>query len=144
MRNYKLVFGEDRTVGSKNNLANLRRAARYLLLAVAIGLLILLAWGALSGGLQQLPRSHTVGQLAETTLQLIGGLLSLLVILTCFLMQRWARMVRIAWMVTIVTAAALSSVVWGNSPLYTIILFVILALLVLLGIQWALRVSLAK
>lgn len=131
-------------MGSKDSLANLKRALRYLLLVFTIGVLILIAWGAISGGLQQFSRSRTVGQMTETTLQLIGGLLSLLVILTSFLMRRWARVVRIAWMVTIVTATALSSVVWGNSPLYTIIPFIIVALLVVLGIQWALRVSLAK
>ncbi len=143
MRNRKLVPGEYHTLGSKEHLLNLKRAGRYLLLICAIGLLILLAWMEISGGLQQLPRSRTVGQLTETALQLAGGLLSLLVVLTCFRVRRWARAVRIAWTVVVVTAAGLSSVVWGPSLPLTAVLFASGSLLVVLSIQWALRISLA-
>ncbi|HKI46222.1 MAG TPA: hypothetical protein VKA08_12900 [Balneolales bacterium] len=59
-------------------------------------------------------------------------------------MRRWAHPVRIAWTIVMVTAAGLSSVVWGNSPPLTGILLVFGALIVVLSIQWALRISLAN
>jgi hypothetical protein len=120
-----------------------RPVVRHLLLAGSTLLLIVLAWGAISGGLSQLPRSLTAGQRIETAVQLACGLLSLLTVLTCFWWRRWAPPVRSVWAISLVTAAGLSSLVWGP-PLPLIgLLFALGAFLVALAIIWALRTALA-
>ncbi len=129
---------------SKENPLNFKRAVKHLLLAGTIVILVLIAWGAISGGFQQFPRSRTVGQMTETILQVIAGLLSLTVVLTCFWGRRRARVVRIVWTVVVVAAVMLSSFVWGNAPPLTAVLLGVVSLFVVLGIRWALRVSLGS
>ena len=116
-----------------------RPAVRRVLLVGTTLLLIALAWGTLAGGLRQLPRSLTAGQQAETAVQLACGLLSLLAVLTCFRWRRWATPVRAAWAVCLVAAAGLSSLVWGPPLPLTALLFAAGALILALGIIWALR-----
>ncbi len=70
------------------------------------------------------------------------GLLSLLVILTAFRWQRLAQTARIAWSITLVTAAGLSSFVWGPPMLFVGIVFVVIALLIARAVTWVLRISL--
>jgi len=104
--------------------------------------LVWLAWQALSGGCRQLPRSLTVGQKVETVVQLGCGLMSLLVVLTCFWGRRWAPKIRAIWAISLATAAGLSSLVWGPQMPLVGILFVAIALLVARAVTWALRTAL--
>ena len=106
-------------------------------------LLLAVAWAALSGGLSQLPRSLTIGQQVETGMQLACGLLSLLSVLTCFRWRRWNRSVLVAWTISLMTAAGLSSLVWGPPMLSIGLAFGAGALLLALVIIWLLRVGLA-
>ena len=115
---------------------------RRTLLVCATALLLALAWGSLSGGLRQLPRSHTLGQRVETAMQLAGGILSLLVVLTCFRWRRRAPAVRTAWAVSLAAAAGLSSLVWGPPLPLTGILFASGVLLAALAVSRALRTAL--
>jgi hypothetical protein len=114
---------------------NLRRG----LLACTLLFLVWLAWQALAGGLRQLPRSRTAGQKVETVAQLACGLLSLLVVLTCFWRRRWAPRVRAIWGISLATTAGLSALVWGPAMPLVAVLFTAIALLVARAIQWALR-----
>lgn len=85
-----------------------------LALRVCVALLVLgLAWEALAGGWDQLPRAGTVGQVAETWIQLACGVLSLAVVATCFKGSRWAQPVRAAWAASLALTAGLSVLVWG-------------------------------
>ena len=75
-------------------------------------------------------------------MQLACGLLSLLVLLTCFRWRRWGAPVRTAWAISLATAVGLSSLVWGP-PLPLIgLLFAAGALLVALVIIYAIRIAL--
>jgi hypothetical protein len=112
---------------------------RRVLLACLTLLLLVLAWGALSGGVRQLPRSDTLGQQLETVVQLAGAVLTLLVVLTCFWRRRWARAVRAAWLVSLVLAAGLSALVWGPPMPLVALVFAGVALLVAWGTLWALH-----
>lgn len=112
---------------------------RHILLAIAMLLLIAVAWTALSGGIRQIPRSRTLGQRVETTVQLACGLLSLLSVLTCFRWRRWGRLVRAAWAISLMTAAGLSSLVWGPPMLIIGLVFAAAALLLALAIIWLIR-----
>lgn len=120
---------------------SIRPVVRSGLLACSMLFLLWLAWQALAGGLRQLPRSRTAGQKIETVAQLECGLLSLLVMLTCFWRRRWAQPVRTAWSIALATAAGLSPLVWGPPMPFIGVLFVAIALLVSRAILWALRMS---
>ena len=114
---------------------------RRIILISTILLLLILAWMSLAGGQSQLPRCVTVGQKVETTVQLACGILSLLTALTCFYWQRSRRPIRIAWMISLVTTAGMSSVVWGPPMLTVTALFTLMTLLVGLGIIKLLRLG---
>jgi hypothetical protein len=107
----------------------------------AILLLLAMAWVALSGGLNQLPRSRTIGQRVETAVQLACGLLSLLSAVTCFYWHRLRRPIRAAWAISLTTAAGMSSVVWGPPMLTVGLALAVGALLVALTIIWLLQVG---
>jgi hypothetical protein len=119
-----------------------RPVVRRGLLACTILFLLWLAWQALAGVLRQLHHSRTVGRKAETLTQLECGLLSLLVVFTCFWRRQWAPLVRTIWGISLATAAGLSSLVWGPPMPLIGILFVTISLLVARAITWALRIAL--
>lgn len=121
----------------------LRPVVRRILLASATLLLLVMAWATLSSGLDQIPRSHTIGQRVETTVQLACGLLSVLSVLTAFRWRRWGPPVRVAWAIALTTAAGLSSIVWGPPMLMPGLVFAAAAPLVALGVIRLLRAGLA-
>lgn len=89
------------------------RVARHVALGGAVLALMAMAWGALAGGIRQIPRVETFGQRVETTIQIGCGLLSLFTALTCFWWRRWSALVRGAWLASLVLGAGLSAIVWG-------------------------------
>jgi hypothetical protein len=103
---------------------------RRMILAGATLLLLIVAWAAVSGAIRQLPRSQTFGQRVETGVQLACGLLSLLVVLTCFRWRRRAQPIRMAWASSLALVAGLSPLVWGPPMPLIALLFGALALLV--------------
>jgi peptidoglycan/LPS O-acetylase OafA/YrhL len=115
-----------------------RTTVRRIVRAGATLLLLVLAWGALSGGIRQLSRALTTWQWIETVVQLMCGVLSLLVVLTAFRWRRWAGPVRAVWAATLVVAAGLSGLVWGPPMPFLALLFAAVALLVALGVHAAL------
>lgn len=116
---------------------------RRILLAAAVLVLLLVAWGALSGAVRQMPRSRTAGQKIETAVQLACGLLSLLAVLTSFRWRRWASRVLAAWAVSLAATAGLSALVWGPPQPTIALVFAAGALLVALGIIRLLRAGVA-
>jgi len=120
-----------------------RPSVRRVLLACAVLLLIAVAWMTFSGGLHQVPRSRTLGQRVETTVQLACGLLSAASVLTCFWWRRWGRSVRGAWAISLSAAAGVSSLVWGPPDLIVGLVFAAGALLLALAIIRLLRAGLS-
>jgi hypothetical protein len=116
---------------------------RRLLLAIALLLLMGLAWTGLSGGLHQIPQSHTRGERVQTAAQLAYGLLSLLSILTSFRYRRWAPLVLACWAISVTVAAGFASVVWGGTTLTIGLLSAAASLLIALAILGLLRAGLA-
>jgi peptidoglycan/LPS O-acetylase OafA/YrhL len=121
----------------------MRSIGRRLLFAAASLLVLAIAWAALAGGVSNIPRSITLGQRIETAVQLVAGALSPLVVLTCFLLRRWTRPIRLAWAVTLAAAAGISALVWGPPMAGIALVFTAVVLLLTLGIAWALRAGLA-
>jgi hypothetical protein len=108
---------------------------QYSLLAGSLLFLAWLAWQALVGGLRQISRSHTAGQKVETVVQLECGFLSLLVILTTFHRRQWGRSIQRVWEIFLITAAGLSTLVWGPPMPGVGVLFSAAALLLSRAIQ---------
>ena len=90
-----------------------RTALQRFLGALALLLLLAVAWGALAGAVRNAPRSRSLGQQVETGVQLVCGALSLLGAATGVAWRRWRAPVLAAWAVSLATAAGLSGLVWG-------------------------------
>jgi hypothetical protein len=118
-----------------------RRLARHLLLVFTTLLLLALAWGALAGGVRQVPTATTTGQQIETGVQIVAGVLTLLVVITCFAGHRWARPIRVAWAASLALAAALSALVWGPPMPGIALLFGVVVLLFAWCVDWMLRAA---
>lgn len=118
-----------------------RLVLRRILLGSALMLLLTVAWVALSGAFRQLARPLTVGQQVETGLQFACGLLSLLSALTSWRSGRWRRPVFVAWTVSLMTTAGLSSLVWGPVMPITALVLALVALLFALAVSWLIRVG---
>ena len=116
---------------------------RWLLLAIALVILLALAWAGLMGGLEQLPQSHTAGQRLQTLSQLAYGLFSILGVVTTFRGRRWAPVVLRGWAVSLAAAGGLGSVVWGGSSWVIGLLSAAGAAVVAAAIIWVLRRALA-
>ena len=121
---------------------NRHAVVQRVLLAVAMLFLIVLAWQSLSGGIEQISRSRTIGQQFETIVQLACGLLSLLTIVTCFRWHRWGRLIRYAWAISLTLTAGISSLVWGPPMIGVALAFSVIAVLLSLGIFRVLRARL--
>ena len=119
--------------------AALRPLTRRIAVAGITLLLLALAWWGLSGAARQFSRSATIGQEVETAVQLACGVLSILVVLTCFWWRPWAPAVRAVWAVALGAAAGLSALVWGPPVPLVGLAFAGGGLAVALGIIWALR-----
>jgi len=111
---------------------------RFLLTCITL-FLLWLAWEELAGDVLQFSYSRTFGQQVETFTQLGCGILSLLTIFTCFWWQKWASPIRVAWAISLVSVAGLSSLVWGPPMLLNALFFVVAALLLSLTTIWGLR-----
>ena len=112
---------------------NIHPITRRIILISTMLLLLVVAWISLKGGFSQLPRSLTIGQKVETTVQIICGLLSLLNAVTCFYWRKLRRPIRNAWIISLTITAGMSSVVWGP-PMITIgAVFAALAFFVAIG-----------
>ncbi len=118
---------------------NVRLLFRRVLLAVIVLLLLLMAWEAVTGAIDQFPRSETAGQKIETIIQIGFGILCVLTVITCFWRQEWADTIRIAWGTNLVLVAGLSSLVWGPPMLLATLAVVMVALGVAVIFIWALR-----
>lgn len=122
----------------------LRRAERGFFLALATLVLLVVAWGALSGAIRQFPRSDTAWQKIETAVQFACGLLSLLGALTSFVWRRSASRILPAWAGSFAVTAGLSALVWSPPQPGVALVFAAGALLVALGIMRLLRAGLTS
>ena len=118
-------------------------ALRRVLLAIAVFLFLGFAWLGLSGGVNQVSQSTTLGQKAQTLTQAGYGLFALLSAITAFWGSRWRRLVQGGWVISVTLAGGLASVVWGGTSIWIGLVAGVASLLVALGITWLLRAGLA-
>jgi len=118
-----------------------RGLLKRFLLALAILLLLALAWSGIQSGVDQLSQSPTPGQKVQTATQFVFGVLSLLVGASAFRDYRFSRVARWAWVAAVTSAAALAPVVWGEEPWATGVVAGISAFAVALLILWMIRIG---
>ena len=106
-------------------------------------LLLALTWLGVSGGIRQIPRSNTPGELIQSVAQLSYGVFSLLGVLTRFRPDRRGRLVLGCWVASMAVAGGFAPVVWGGATVGTGLLSGGAVVLVALGIVWLLRAGFA-
>ena len=114
-----------------------RRVAR----AIALLLLLGLAWLGLSGGLRQLSESRSLGEKAQTSSQFAYGLFALLAVITTVWSRRLERSALLGLGICLALAGGLASVVWGGTGWGIGLVSGVAALLVAVAIGWLLRWS---
>lgn len=112
---------------------------RGVLLIVAIGLILVLGWTGISGGIEQLSRTTSTGQRIQTASQLVYGALSVLSVVTVFWAQRWNRPVLVCWTIALALAGGLGAYAWGGTSAAIGAGSGLAAGLVGAGIAWLLR-----
>ncbi len=118
-----------------------RSWSRLILLACTIVFLLALAWWAIAGGARQLARVHSVAQGIETVVQLALGLLSILLVVTCFGWRGIRGAVRGAWGISLVATGLLSALVWGPPMWQPALGFALAALVIAMVVVAALRAA---
>jgi TctA family transporter len=121
--------------------------SRYVWRAVAVlvTLIILgLAWTGISGGVNQLPESSSLGQKIQSVTQLAYGILSLVALAAWFLARRWSRVAFTTWEICLAMAAGLAAVVWGDETIVVGVLTGVASFVIGWGIAWVLRFSASR
>ena len=123
----------------------MKRSVSLLLAGLAIALLLALAYTGIAGGIDQFnQKSHdqyTLGQIVQTTLQLVFGALSLAVIVAWFWANQWTRSIVTAWIVSVGLAGGMAPVVWGHSSMVIGVVAGLVSAIVTAGIAALLRLS---
>ncbi len=112
--------------------------------AVAAVLLLALTWFGVSGGVRELPQAHAPAERIQSVAQLSYGVLSLLYLLTSVRTGRGARLVLVAWVVSLAIAAGLAPVVWGQASVKIGLASAAIAALLAFGIVALLRAGFAR
>jgi len=118
-------------------------AVRRLFLAVALLLLLGLAWTGLQNGSSLLAPAQSVGQKVQAFTQMAFGVFGFLGIVTTFQGRRWRPLVLTCFAITLAIASGLFVVVWNRSAVFVGLLTGAMALLVAWAIIWLLRKGLA-
>lgn len=112
---------------------------RRTLFIFAIGMLLVLAWTGISGGVSQLGTAKTAGQTIQTAFQFVYGLFALLSIATIIRGRDWNRLMLVCWTIALALAAGIASVAWGGTSFIVGLGSGAAAGLVGAGIAWLLR-----
>lgn len=110
-----------------------------MLFIFAIGMLLVLAWTGISGGVSQLGNAKTAGQTIQTVFQFVYGLFALLSIATIIRAGHWNRLMLVCWTIALALAAGIASVAWGGTSFTVGLGSGAAAGLVGAGIAWLLR-----
>jgi hypothetical protein len=117
----------------------LNPVVRKIFLVVAALILLALAWTGLTQGVNQMPHSHTPGEIAQTLSQFVFGIFALLSLATTFRARRWNTLMLGGLIVSLALAAGLASVFWGRTSILIGLVSGGAALLIGLGIAALLR-----
>lgn len=98
------------------------RSVSWVITGIAVALLLFLGYTGISGAIDQFDQSthsqYTGGQIVQTVLQLIFGILSFGVLGTWFWARALSRPVMLAWILSLTLAGGLASVAWGGTSIW--------------------------
>lgn len=114
-----------------------------LFLAVALLLLLGLAWTGLHNGYSLLAPAQSIGQKVQAFTQIAFGIFGFLGVVTTLWGQRWRPLVLTCFAITLSIASGLFVVVWNRSSVFVGILTGAVALLIARAIIGLLRKGLA-
>ncbi len=89
-------------------------AGAKLRVGLGVAFLLLMGYTGITGGLQQIGQSATLGQRIQTATQLVFGLLGVAAVATLVVRRRWARLMLVAWGAAISISGGMAVVVWGG------------------------------
>ena len=116
---------------------------RRSLALIAALLLLALAWTGIRGGVQQLSQQATVPQRIQSALQILYGVSAILMLVTAFTWRQLAVIAARGFVVSLVAAAGLAAVVWGEQSVWMGFVAAIVALAVAGILVWMIRIGVA-
>ena len=114
---------------------------RRALAIVAAFLLLALAWTGIRGGVQQLSRPATGPQLIQSASQVLYGVSAIFMLITAFTWRQLAVIAETGFVVSLIAAAGLAAVFWGEQSIGTGALASVVALAVACVLVWMLRIG---
>lgn len=102
-------------------------------------LLLYVAWAGATGFVRQWPQATGVGQIAQTSGELVYAVGALLCVLTTLRARRWAAIARRVWIVGATVAGGLAPTVWGGAPIWLSVITSVASVGVAVGLVWMLR-----
>lgn len=85
-----------------------------LRVGLGVAFLLFIGYTGITGGLQQVSESATLGQRVQTATQLAFGLLAVAVVATLTARRRWSRLLLVAWGAVLSISSGLAVIVWGG------------------------------
>ena len=89
---------------------------RQALAAIAVVLLLYLAWEGISSGVTQWSQSNAI-QRVQVASQVAFGVGALLVVAFTFWRRRWLRFAELGFSIACAAAASLADVIWGEQSI---------------------------
>ena len=114
---------------------------RRALAIVAAFLLLALAWTGIQGGVQQLSQPATGPQFVQSASQVLYGVSAIFMLITAFTWRQLAVIAETGFVVSLIVAAGLAAVVWGEQSIGTGALASVVALAVAGVLVWMLRIG---
>jgi len=114
---------------------------RQVLAALTIILLLALAFQGITGGVQQLPQSSTIGQYVQSLAQVLYGVCAVLSIATAIRWRQFASSVQFGFIAGCVAAGGLAAVSWGGASVVSGVMTAAVAFVIASALVWMLRAA---
>ena len=88
-----------------------------LRVGLGVAFLLFIGYSGITGGLQQLGVTATLGQRLQTAMQLVFGALAVAVLGALVTRRRWTRLLLLAWAAALTIGGGVAPIVWGGSGL---------------------------
>ena len=122
---------------------SLKMKLDHTLLALAVLMLLALAWLGIKGGIDQWPASQSLSQKVQSAAQLGYGVFSILAVASGATHARRARVIQGCWLACLTTAGGLAPKVWGGLGWGSVPVAAVVTLAIGFSILWLLRRGLA-
>jgi hypothetical protein len=107
-----------------------------LRVGLGVAFLLFVGYSGITGGLQHVGQSATVGQRVQTATQWVFGVLAVGVLGTLVAARRWTLAVLVVWGAVLSVSAGLATVVWGGTGLLPAVAAVVATALIAWLTHW--------